>query len=511
MVGCWSQLTPRRTVVTSFTPRRSTNAPGYANGSHHHHLHGTAGAPPSACAVVEDNFHNAFEEGDWALALAAPSAAKGGGGGATLSCALSNGDIQVYDQERLHQIATYSNGNGALVTDLVYGRDTSAADGTSSSTSSSVLVATGADGTLTGYDLRQSPSSSGGSGAAAAVRCRIPTGQSALSVSLGFDGCIAAVAASKGRIHFFDLRNAGCSSGGPPAAGSGILGSYVDSHTDDVVSVEFNPSNPSLLLSGGGDGLACLFDTTQPTEESAIKSVVNVGTPLRKAGFCGGGHNATVWCLTGSESASLWDSETAACIQDFGLGLREQLSQSLGGGAGGGANHRQLDYLIDAYWLTDSQELLLSAGNASGDAALFRLLTSQASAFQYQHQQNNTSQQHQQLLQWEPCHWMAGGHRGVVRSTCHLSQSIVVTGGEDARLCEWNRLGHQAHSAAAAAAAAAAGSGTATTISAPTATALNVPSPRGSPRGKVSTSVLPASRGGGPVRRQRNRPSHAPY
>ena len=66
-------LSPSRTVVTSFTPRRPGNA-----------------ASP-------------FADGDWVLCLTSSTVANGSA--ATLSCALSNGFVQVYDQESLHQVA----------------------------------------------------------------------------------------------------------------------------------------------------------------------------------------------------------------------------------------------------------------------------------------------------------------------------------------------------------------------------------------------------------------------
>jgi len=435
-------------VVTSFTPRR--------------------------CDTVKTD--NAFEEGDWALHLAASPASANNGGG-TISCGLSNGDVQVYDRQRLHNVATLKPDAPRLITDLAYGPETT-------------VVAAGDDGSLVVYDLRKNDNES------VALKGRLSVGQPALSASLGFDGYLAAVSTTKGRIHFLDLRSGGA-----------LLGSYVDSHNMDVTCVRFHPSNPSLLLSGAEDGLACVFDTTQPAEELALKSVLNVGTPIRRVGFCSVApasrqqQRNAVWCLTGSETASLWDADTTSCIHDFGgLSLRDGLSQAASSGNGG--NSRRLDYLIDAHFLADSQELLLSAGNAEGDAALFRLSqTTSPTAAATGQQLPAGHQQPSSPMGWEACHWLAGGHRGVVRATCLVSQSIVLTGGEDARLCEWNRLGVQA-----------------------------MTSPRSSPSGRQKPVVFAAGRGGGPMlspsngaargvvggggplRRQRQpRPSAAPY
>lgn len=375
-------LSPNRTVVTSFTPRRPSLKAGSG-------------------AITSE-----YEDGDWILCLAAnPLSA---------TCALSNGEVKVYDLERMHNVMTYAH--SSLVTDLRYGP------------SPSTVVASAQDGSLTVLDLRQESPAWKGS---------IPPGQSALSVALGFDGYLAAVASSKARIHFLDLR----------APGAALLGSYVDAHTDAVTGVEFY-SNTPWLLSGAEDGLVCLFDTTKPTEATALTSVMNVGTPLRRVGFC---DSDTVWCMTGSETASLWNANTASCIHDFGPSLREQLSMK---------SSRQVDYVIDGHWDAASRELFLSAGNSNGEAALFRL-------------NDNMS--------WDHCHWLEGGHRGVVRGVCHVSQSLLLSAGEDARLCEWNRLGSQAHAVS--------------------------PTNKAGMRNRAVQVVG----GGGPVRRGRHRQAATPY
>lgn len=365
-----SSLSPSRTVVTSFTPRK-----------------------PS---LSSDGGTTAFEEGDWVLCAAAssPHQQQAAGGNSTnndgtVSCALSNGQVQVYDQARLHRIHSFetssSDNNTAplsIVNDLVYGPQ-------------HTLVACCNTGTVNIWDLRQ---------ASPAVTASIPAGQDALSISMGFDGYLAAVASSKAKIHFIDLRQS-----------ASLLGTYADAHTQQVTQVRFQPWT-CTLLSAAEDGLACIFDTTQPTEEEALKSILTVGTPLRHVGFCGV-DMATVYCLTGSETASLWNWDSATCQQDFGgHSLRQRLGQSVG---------HQLDYLVDIHWDAVSQELMLLAGSATGEAALFRAAGG-----------SNGSGS----VDFEPCNVLTSGHRGVVRAWCPLSSSTLITAGEDARLCEWNRL-----------------------------------------------------------------------
>ena len=74
---------------------------------------------------------------------------------------------------------------------------------------------------------------------------------------------------------------------------------------------------------------------------------------------------------------------------------------------------------------------VMVAGDHQGNAGLFQFGT-------------NANSKH-----WQPCHMLTGGHRGVVRAWCPLTVSTFATVGEDARMCEWNRMGKQAHAAAA--------------------------------------------------------------
>jgi WD40 repeat protein len=436
-----SSLSPSRTVVTSFTPRK----PSLPDNS-------VTPAPAPAAA--------AFEEGDWVLRTTADTAS------VTVSCALSNGEVQVYDQSRLHRVHTFqgrndigTNTNTAVINDLICGPQ-------------HTIVTAGSDSQIIVWDLRQGT---------AALRTSIPAGQSALSVSVGFDGYLAAVASNKAQIHFMDLRQApGGGGGGGGRSGTNnsannVLGSYVDSHTDEVTQVHFQPGT-SVLLSGAEDGLACIFDTTQPTEEMALKSVMNVGTPLRHVGFCGASLDS-IYCLTGSETASLWHWDSAVCQQDFGGNLlRERLVQPFG-------NKLAIDYLVDAHWDVQSQELLMMTGSATGDAALFRLT--------------------ERSPNFEPCHALTNGHRGVVRSWSPLSSSsVLITAGEDARLCEWNRLGPQAEQQAPA--------GTVSTPSA-SSSGLDMDMNMNSST-SFSRSLAPTPGGGGPVRPQkRQKQSAHPY
>lgn len=331
-------LQPHRTVVTNFETR----------------------------ANIADN---AYEKGVWILSVCSSDQ--------WLSCALSNGDIKVFDNERLQPVQSYTNTQkGTLVTDLQTGGDPH------------MLISSRMNGEISLYDVRQSTKP--------AHSLALPKDEGALSVSLGYDGVLAAVGGVKAHVHFFDVRNAGS-----------LLGTYQDSHTEEVTRVRFQSKTSSMLISASEDGLSCIFDTSQPSEELALKSVLNIQTPLREVGFFGPSLEG-VYCLTGSETLSVWHHDSAQRICDFGLDVRSKLSQVSGG--------IPIDYLVNCFWNVPQQKLLLLAGNHSGDGGMFKV---DAGTISIEH-----------LLQ--------GGHQGDIRSGCTLGTNRYATVGEDARLCEWN-------------------------------------------------------------------------
>lgn len=158
--------------------------------------------------------------------------------------------------------------------------------------------------------------------------------------------------------------------------------------------------------------------------------------------------------MTGSETLSVWHYESAQRICDFGDDVRQKLS-TLAQGA-------PVDYLVDCKWDTSRQELSLLAGNHTGNAYMYRVDAGVLSL----------------------SHSLQGGHRGDVRAWSPLSKSeLFVTVGEDARICEWNRLGNQLNN-----------------------TSSEVGEAKRIPRSTTS------SQGGGPSRRQKsNKTKTSPY
>jgi WD repeat-containing protein 89 len=333
--------------------------------------------------------------------------------GSSVACALSNGEVQLYDQHTMHLLHTYER--NCLVTEMTF-----------ETFREHVLATSNNDGSLMLYDIRQRPKQQ--QHPALELKNMMRPEEEALTLSVGFDGNVAAVGSSKGKIHFFDLR-----------ANQGILGSYKQVHTDEVTRVRFQGSGSgstrtttSILVSGSEDGLACIFDTSQPTEESAVANILPVQAPIRELGFFGPNADA-IYCLTGSESMQLYHKDESMCRKDFGMQFRDYLNHKL-------VQYQQgtkqlpitkstlspMEYLVDCRWDSAQQKLLLLAGSAKGDAALFQVGDHGVT----------------------PQHYLHGGHRGVIRawhsnndaSMSSSSSSSFLTVGEDARMCEWSLL-----------------------------------------------------------------------
>ena len=106
----------------------------------------------------------------------------------------------------------------------------------------------------------------------------------------------------------------------------------------------------TVLASTSEDGLIVVHDPTMPTEERALISVLNVGSPVRRAGFFGPGGEG-IYALTRSETMSAYHWDSGQKVRDVGggAGLRRTLSDavkfssssmsmsmSMSGGLGGG-------------------------------------------------------------------------------------------------------------------------------------------------------------------------------
>lgn len=394
-----SKLSPRRTLVTTFTS--TANSIGDTNG---------------------------FDDSVYVLHIATSN---NDDSNHSVSCALSDQSLRVFDRETFEPRSIITQAHVASITDLCHVSD-------------SLVGSSGYDGYVKLFDLRV---------AKPVLELKLPHREQALSMSIGYGGTLAAVGSAKSKIHFYDLRM---------GKDDRRIGCYVDAHTDEVTKVRFQASfgihDSSLLVSASEDGLACIHDTRQSAEENALVSVINVMSPIREVGFFGPSGEG-LYCLTGSETMSVWHHDSAQRIFDFGS-IRENLSLQCG---------FTIDYLVDCYWNKVDMNLNLLAGNSSGDAAIFNVEASSISL--------------------SKC--LLGGHKSCIRATTFTpmtlsDQKILYTVGEDSRLCEWFIDGVQ------------------TEISLREDTNTNISSGELLSRSEKQSTV-------GPVRKSKSKHTHKPY
>lgn len=360
-----------------------------------------------------------YDASDYVLSLTSSSDLSSG----CVAAALSNQSIIQYDTITNKVVHRIESAHDRPISEICFFPPDYYGIGANGNAPSNLFISASQDGTVKLFDLRSRTAS-----AAITSKLQLPNEQ-ALTVSLGYGGTLAAVGTSKARISFFDFRY---SSGSNRPSGQ-WMGNYVDAHTDEVTRVRFqtviDPNSKQekiVLATASEDGLLSIHDPSQPSEEAALVSILNIGSPLRDIAFFGPSYEG-VCALTGNETMSVWHWDSAQKISDCdGHELRGLLGNAVIGG-----NQRiegdAVDYLVGCEWraIPDnsttaaegaaSPALHLIAGNSQGDGYIFRVDANQIS----------------------PIAHLKGGHKGCIRDFC-WSNGKLITGGEDARICTWD-------------------------------------------------------------------------
>lgn len=141
---------------------------------------------------------------------------------------------------------------------------------------------------------------------------------------------------------------------------SNPLVSYTDSHAEDITSLSWHSSN-NLLLSGGGDGIINVFDTTIIDEDDAVLQVFNHGSSIHVAQFI---DKNEVLAMSHMETASLYklsynqEDVPRDEIKEYG-DLRPKLA---------------IDYAI-SFDSGNAEQAMLFAGSNSGSLSLIPFST----------------------------------------------------------------------------------------------------------------------------------------
>ncbi|XP_066464284.1 WD repeat-containing protein 89 [Eleutherodactylus coqui] len=185
------------------------------------------------------------------------------------------------------------------------------------------------------------------------------------------------------------------------------LGSYSESHDDDITQVCFHPTNPSLVATGSTDGLVNVFDINENNEDDALTSTCNSESSVNIVGWAGRDYKQ-VYCLTHTEGFLWWDLEQVDTEEPITLCKIEDMRENVSGCS--------IDYLISGFYQKRRNSLLLLGGSQGGDISLLNCGLDKVT--------------HLKTL--------TGGHSDIVRSAywCEGDDSLI-TGGEDAQLLLW--------------------------------------------------------------------------
>ncbi|KAK4084219.1 uncharacterized protein Triagg1_699 [Trichoderma aggressivum f. europaeum] len=166
----------------------------------------------------------------------------------------------------------------------------------------SVVCTAGENGSVGVWDLRQGARvAQFAAGQASILSMACSAGTQTIAVGTELENHAAT-------IHLWDVR----SSPSPKAT-------YSEVHSDDVTSLAFHPSQPSLLVSGSTDGLVSVHDTAILDEDELTVQTLNHNASVHDAAFL----NATeLFALSHDEAFALYDvadeRETGDAAQDFG-------------------------------------------------------------------------------------------------------------------------------------------------------------------------------------------------
>lgn len=106
----------------------------------------------------------------------------------------------------------------------------------------------------------------------------------------------------------------------------GPLGGYWESHTDEVSTVRFHPSDSGALATGSTDGYVNVFDVTQTSEDDALQSTLNTESSVSSVVWYGQDSSRRLAVVLDTEELQLWDLQESERTAQFG---RTKIAQAI--------------------------------------------------------------------------------------------------------------------------------------------------------------------------------------
>lgn len=193
---------------------------------------------------------------------------------------------------------------------------------------------------------------------------------------------------------FWDIRN------------SRLLGGYWESHTNDVTSVIFHPSNVNTLASGSTDGLINVYNLQETSEEDALDVSLNTECSVEQLVWYG---QTSISCVTHTAQVQLWDTTEATRHHTF---TREHITA--------GIQRKSAEHCyVAGVHTTKADGLLLLAGSNWHHGECVRTLTVQDNA------------------QLTPSSVLTGNRQRIRASWYNSTSDMLITGGEQSIVSVW--------------------------------------------------------------------------
>ncbi|GAB5359061.1 hypothetical protein AAMO2058_000512300 [Amorphochlora amoebiformis] len=178
-------------------------------------------------------------------------------------------------------------------------------------------------------------------------------------------------------------------------------------HTEEVTDLKFHPNHPNMLFSSGGDGMISQFDLSQMDEDEVLEGCINSSQPINSFDFFGP-KLQYIQLINTMEEVTLFDIDTANKLIEF-PDLRKSLSAVAG---------EEINYLIKCRYDIKSDRLYVCSGTNNGGLLISHLAKENI--------KNNLALYNEI------------GHNDIIRDLLFIDElQIVVSGGEDSKICVW--------------------------------------------------------------------------